>query len=102
VLSAADGFHAGSQVLDEMPEVVPTTGLDLFNKYFEQETEARKKKAADDAAEAQKARDDAEDAAEIAEYKADAARRAEQLKKEQEKNRKRKIAEAAGGDEGDS
>jgi hypothetical protein len=103
VLSAADGFHAGSQVLEEVPEVVPATGLDLFNKYLEQEQEARKKKAADDAAEAEKARDDAEDAAEIAGYKADAARRAEQLKQQQERSRKRKIEEAAGrGDEGDS
>jgi hypothetical protein len=103
VLSAADGFHAGSQVLEEVPEVVPATGLDLFNKYLEQEQEARKKKAADDAAEAEKARDDAEDAAEIAAYKTDAARRVEQLKKQQERSRKRKIEEAARrGDEGDS
>ena len=102
VLTPADGFHAGSQVLEEMPEIVPTTGLDLFNKYLEQETEARKKKAADDAALAQQAQDDEEDAAEIAEYKANQARVAAEHKAQTEKSRKRKIAEAAAGGGSDS
>lgn len=100
VLTPADGFHAGSQVLDEMPEIVPATGLDLFNKYLEQETEARKKKAADDAALVQQAQNDAEDAAEIAEYKANQARVAAEHKAQTERSRKRKIAEAAAGSEG--
>jgi hypothetical protein len=94
VLTPADGFHAASQVLEEIPEVVPATGLDLFNKYLEQETEARKKKAADEAVAAQKAQNDAEDAAEIAEYQAHQARRAAEHKEQLERNRKRKIAEA--------
>jgi hypothetical protein len=100
VLSPAAEFHAGSQVLDEVPEAVAATGLDLFNKYLEQEKEGRKKKAEEDAARAQQARDDAEDAAEVAAYKADAAKRAADQKAEAERSRKRKIAEAAasGGD----
>jgi cytochrome c553 len=87
--------------LEEMPaEVMPATGLDLFNKYLEQETETRKKKAADDAALAQQTQDDAEDAAEIAEYKANQARVAAEHKAQTERSRKRKIAEAAAGSEG--
>ena len=100
VLTPADGFHAGSQVLEEIPEIVPATGLDLFNKYLEQETEARKKKAEDDAALAQQARDNAEDAAEVAAYKADKEKRAAELKVQMEKNRKRKIEQATAGSEG--
>ena len=96
VLSAADGFHAGSQVLEVIPEEAPATGLDLFNKYFKQETEAREKKAAEDAERAQQVQNDAEDAAEVAAYKADKERRAAELKAENEKSRKRKIAEALG------
>lgn len=96
VLSAADGFHVGSQVLQEIPAEIPKTGLDLFNKYLEEETEAQKKKATDDVAVAEQARDDAEDAAEVAEYKAGAAKRAEDQKTEMEKTKKRKIAEALG------
>jgi hypothetical protein len=96
VLSAADGFHAGSQVLEVIPEEAPATGLELFNKYFKQETEAREKKAAEDAERAQQAQNDAEDAAEVAAYKADKERRAAELKAENEKSRKRKIAEALG------
>jgi len=101
VLSAADGFHAGSQVLQEMPAEPAATGLDLFNQYLQQENEAREKKAADDAAEAQRVRDAAEEAAEVAAYKADAARRSAQQKADTERSRKRKIEEAAqrGGDE---
>lgn len=98
VLSPADEFHAGSQVLHDVPEAVAATGLDLFNKYLEQETEARKKKATEDEAQAQQAKNDAEDAAEIAEYKAEAARRAIEQRAEAERSRKRKIAEASRDD----